>query len=241
MAGNFIHALLLPLINRPSQLATLLMPAQQVAPPALWRWMVIWLAGSGAPACCCCMHNLIQPGWPDGMQGLQFRLWLACSGAATHAGGCHQLWASDTALAPHNNSLSYRKVVPACSARDVVRPEAAEAVALLSKLGCSAAMLTGDAAAAAHAVGVAVGLPPDHVHAQLLPEQKLSKVGVQAFRFCWVCGHVERGESGLCGAVHAQLLPEQKLSKVRGQPLAQHCNFWLLQAMCAHSCCMSQC
>lgn len=64
-----------------------------------------------------------------------------------------------------------------CSARDVVRPEAAEAVAMLDQLGCSAAMLTGDASAAAQAVGAAVGLPADHVHAQLLPEQKLSKVG----------------------------------------------------------------
>ena len=77
-------------------------------------------------------------------------------------------------------------LLPICSACDVVRPEAAEAVALLSKLGCSAAMLTGDAAAAAQAVGAAVGLPPDHVHAQLLPEQKLSKVGVQAFE-CTGC------------------------------------------------------
>ena len=64
----------------------------------------------------------------------------------------------------------------ACSARDVVRPEAAEAVALLGRLGCTAAMLTGDAAAAAAAVGAAAGIPPKQVHARLLPEDKLAKV-----------------------------------------------------------------
>lgn len=94
----------------------------------------------------------------------------------------------------------------ACSARDVVRPEAAEAVALLSKLGCSAAMLTGDAAAAAQAVGAAVGLPPDHVHAQLLPEQKLNKVGPQA---CGVAGVWGR-ECRPADAVHAAWLQAQQ-------------------------------
>ncbi len=58
-----------------------------------------------------------------------------------------------------------------------MRPEAAEAVALLGRLGCTAAMLTGDAAAAAAAVGAAAGIPPKQIHARLLPEDKLAKVG----------------------------------------------------------------
>ncbi|KAL4424213.1 hypothetical protein ABPG75_001514 [Micractinium tetrahymenae] len=62
------------------------------------------------------------------------------------------------------------------SARDVVRPEAAQAVGMLSAMHVRAAMLTGDAPAAAAAVGAAIGIPPPRVHAWLLPGEKLAKV-----------------------------------------------------------------
>jgi P-type E1-E2 ATPase len=63
------------------------------------------------------------------------------------------------------------------SARDVVRPEAAEAVAALRRRGVRACMLTGDAPAAAAAVAAAVGIPAADTHAGLLPQEKLDKVG----------------------------------------------------------------
>lgn len=47
---------------------------------------------------------------------------------------------------------------------------------MLAAHGYSTAMLTGDASAAADGVGAAAGIPPDHVHACLLPEGKLQKV-----------------------------------------------------------------
>lgn len=63
-----------------------------------------------------------------------------------------------------------------CSVRDVVRPEAEEAVAMLRRRGIVACMLTGDSAAAASAVGAATGISSDCVFSQLLPQAKLDKV-----------------------------------------------------------------
>ncbi|KAL4853761.1 Cadmium/zinc-transporting ATPase HMA2 [Chlorella vulgaris] len=62
------------------------------------------------------------------------------------------------------------------SVRDVVRPEAEEAVAMLRRRGIVACMLTGDGAAAASAVGAATGISSDCVFSQLLPQAKLDKV-----------------------------------------------------------------
>lgn len=68
-------------------------------------------------------------------------------------------------------------VPTSCSARDVVRPEAAEAIAMLRRLGVQPAMLTGDGAAAAGGVGATAGIDVADVHARLLPAEKLEKVG----------------------------------------------------------------
>lgn len=57
---------------------------------------------------------------------------------------------------------------------DVLRPEAAEAVAGLRRLGLRTVLLTGDAAAIAHAVGEQLGI--GEVAAELLPEQKVARV-----------------------------------------------------------------
>lgn len=60
------------------------------------------------------------------------------------------------------------------TARDGVRPGAAEAVARLKQMGLRVAMLTGDSKAAAEEVARTVGL--DDVYAELLPEEKLGKI-----------------------------------------------------------------
>jgi heavy metal translocating P-type ATPase len=57
---------------------------------------------------------------------------------------------------------------------DVVRPEAAASMAQIKKLGMRTVLLTGDAASIAHDVGSRLGV--DEVFAELLPDQKLSKV-----------------------------------------------------------------
>jgi P-type E1-E2 ATPase len=57
---------------------------------------------------------------------------------------------------------------------DVLRPEAAEAVAALRGLGLRVVLLTGDAAAIARAVGEELDV--DEVAAELLPEQKAARV-----------------------------------------------------------------
>jgi magnesium-transporting ATPase (P-type) len=60
----------------------------------------------------------------------------------------------------------------------VVRPEAAEAVALLRRAGVGVAMLTGDARGAAAGAAAAAGIPAAAVFAELLPQEKLDKVWV---------------------------------------------------------------
>jgi Cd2+/Zn2+-exporting ATPase/Cu+-exporting ATPase len=57
---------------------------------------------------------------------------------------------------------------------DVVRPEAASAIAELKKMGLRTVLLTGDAASVAQEVGARLGV--DEVVAELLPEQKLDRV-----------------------------------------------------------------
>jgi len=60
---------------------------------------------------------------------------------------------------------------------DTVRASARDTLAALTAAGLRrVAMLTGDHAAVAHAVGAQLGIPEDAVHADLLPEQKVEKV-----------------------------------------------------------------
>ncbi|HJU01594.1 MAG TPA: cation-translocating P-type ATPase [Actinomycetes bacterium] len=60
----------------------------------------------------------------------------------------------------------------AIAVRDELRPEAAAAVERLRRMGMEVAMLTGDNRRTAQALGQAAGIDPDHVHAELLPEDK---------------------------------------------------------------------
>lgn len=68
------------------------------------------------------------------------------------------------------------RYVACITARDSLRPEAAEAVASLRALGITPAMLTGDNASVARAIGVAAGIELNHIHAALLPQDKLDLV-----------------------------------------------------------------
>ncbi|HTW46098.1 MAG TPA: heavy metal translocating P-type ATPase [Acidobacteriaceae bacterium] len=60
------------------------------------------------------------------------------------------------------------------TARDGIRPGAAQAVATLKRMGLRVAMLTGDSKAAAEEVARTLAL--DDVYAELLPEEKLEKI-----------------------------------------------------------------
>lgn len=68
--------------------------------------------------------------------------------------------------------------------QDTVRPQAADAVRKLQKLGLKVAMLTGDRAVAAEAMAAQTGV--DYVFADLLPEDKVTRI--QALREQY--GHV---------------------------------------------------
>jgi len=59
---------------------------------------------------------------------------------------------------------------------DAVRPESAQVVATLGDHGIDVTMLTGDNNEAANAIGKQVGLRPDQVQSDLLPEDKLTFV-----------------------------------------------------------------
>jgi cation-transporting ATPase G len=61
-------------------------------------------------------------------------------------------------------------VVAAIAVRDELRPEAAEAVGLLQRLGITVAMLTGDNTRTAQALAAQAGITT--VHSELLPEDK---------------------------------------------------------------------
>jgi Cd2+/Zn2+-exporting ATPase/Cu+-exporting ATPase len=68
------------------------------------------------------------------------------------------------------------RLLGALHIEDAVRPEAAQAVAALRRMGLRTILLTGDVAAIGHAVGKQLGL--DEVHAELLPNEKVDKIRV---------------------------------------------------------------
>ncbi len=70
--------------------------------------------------------------------------------------------------------VEQERVLAAFAVADAVRPESAEAVGRLHRLGLEVAMLTGDAEPVARAVAGELGI--DRVFAQVLPEQKAAKI-----------------------------------------------------------------
>jgi soluble P-type ATPase len=61
-------------------------------------------------------------------------------------------------------------------AADAIRPDSRQLIHELHRRGIQAHMLTGDVAAVAHAVAERVGLAPEEVHAEALPDQKAELV-----------------------------------------------------------------
>jgi Cu2+-exporting ATPase len=70
--------------------------------------------------------------------------------------------------------LDPSRVLAAFAVADAVRPESAEAVRQLHAAGISVAMLTGDSRAVAEAVAAELGI--DTVFAEVLPDQKVSRI-----------------------------------------------------------------
>jgi len=59
---------------------------------------------------------------------------------------------------------------------DTVKPESTAAVRRLHDAGLEVWMITGDRAAVAHAIGGQVGIPADHILAEVRPEEKAARV-----------------------------------------------------------------
>ena len=70
-------------------------------------------------------------------------------------------------------SIEGAGIVCAYCVADAVRAESVEVIDSLVKLGIDVHMLTGDNKDAAKAIGNLVGLPPNGINSELLPEQKL--------------------------------------------------------------------
>lgn len=70
--------------------------------------------------------------------------------------------------------ISENKIVAAFGLADVIRPESAEVVKKLQKLGVEVAMITGDSQAVANAVGTSLGI--NRIFAEVLPEDKDKKI-----------------------------------------------------------------
>ena len=71
-------------------------------------------------------------------------------------------------------SIEGAGIVCAYCVADAIRPESMEVVEALCKLGIDVHMLTGDNKEAARAIGSLVGLKPEGINSQLLPEEKLN-------------------------------------------------------------------
>jgi P-type Cu+ transporter len=68
------------------------------------------------------------------------------------------------------------RVVGVLAVADTVKPGSAEAIARLRREGIAVWMITGDSRSVAHSIAAAVGIPTDHVLAEVLPGEKAAAV-----------------------------------------------------------------
>lgn len=66
--------------------------------------------------------------------------------------------------------------MPGVTVRDTIKATSPEAVAQLKELGLIPMLLTGDNAGAARAVAAEVGIAPEHVIAEVMPEEKVAHI-----------------------------------------------------------------
>lgn len=93
-------------------------------------------------------------------------------------------------------SIEGAGIVCSYSVADAIRPEAKDVIRQLKGLGIGVSMLTGDGGDAAIAIGNQIGLPPDSIYSQLLPEDKLDIISTmkeEASGTVMMCG--DGGES----------------------------------------------
>jgi P-type Cu+ transporter len=69
-----------------------------------------------------------------------------------------------------------RQAIGVIALGDPIKPEAAGAVAELHAAGIDVWLVSGDAPAVVEAVAAAVGIPPDHVRAEVLPADKAAAI-----------------------------------------------------------------
>lgn len=100
-------------------------------------------------------------------------------------------------------SIEGHGIVCAYSVADAVRPESANVVAALKKMGVEVTMLTGDNNHAALVIGKQIGLDEEHIRGELLPEDKLRLVeamkneSTQVAKFAQSCRN--RPRTMFCG------------------------------------------
>lgn len=91
-------------------------------------------------------------------------------------------------------------------AKDVTRDEASESISALKALSITPAMLTGDNKSVAMSVGADSGIEPDHIHAELMPQDKLQLVSHYKERYLH--------ESPCCRRPRPQQLAARKMKSV---------------------------
>ncbi len=97
------------------------------------------------------------------------QLWMADNGIDAQASTAHEAEAGAEVFVARDGRLLGSIIVA-----DTIRPEAQRAIAALHGIGVRTVLLTGDTRRVAAAVGAKLGI--EEIEAELLPEQKLSRV-----------------------------------------------------------------
>jgi P-type Cu+ transporter len=97
------------------------------------------------------------------------QLWMADNGIDARASTAHEAEAGAEVFVARD-----RRLLGSIIVADTIRPEAQHAIAALHGIGVRTVLLTGDTRRVAGAVGAKLGI--EEIEAELLPEQKLSRV-----------------------------------------------------------------